>query len=106
MNKKHPYGIGPTGRWLIFAGFPFSFCAILLTSTMTNDGGIRGISEKFLPYVIAGVPSALMIGGMVLYGYLPKRLVIPVGIIGWAISVSVLCWFFWFGPGALGYGYH
>ncbi len=105
MNTKYPYGIGPTGRWLIFAGFPFSFCAILLALTLRN-GHILGVSEKCLPYVVAGVPSALMIGGMILYGFFPKRLIVPVGIIGWAISVSVLCWFFWFGPGALGYGYH
>jgi hypothetical protein len=102
MNEKYPCGIGPAGRWLIFAGFPFSFCAILLALTL-RDGHIRGVSENFLPYVVAGVPSTLMIGGMVLYGYISKRLAVPLGIVGWVISVSVLCWFFWFGPGSFGY---
>lgn len=102
MSEKYPYGIGPVGRWLIFCGFPFSFCAILLVLTL-RDGHIQGVSEKFLPYVVAGVPSAFMIGGMVLYGYISKHLARLLGIVGWVISVSALCWFFWFGPGAFGH---
>src|SRR5690349_2782447 len=101
MSTRYPHGIGPTGRWLIFAGFPFSFCAVLLACTL-RDGNIRGVSESFLPYVVAGVPSTIMIGGMFLYGYVPKWLVLPLGIGGWVVSASVLCWFFWFGPGAFG----
>ena len=101
MSAQYPHGISPVGRWLIFGGFPFSFCAVLLACTL-REGNIRGVSETLLPYVVAGVPSAIMIGGMALYGYVPKRLVIPLGIIGWGISASVLCWFFWFGPGAFG----
>jgi len=102
MSQKYPYGIGPAGRWLIFSGFPFSFCAIALALTL-RDGHIRGVGEKVLPYVVAGVPSALMIGGMFLYGSISKQLARLLGIIGWVISVSVLCWFFWFGPGSFGY---
>jgi hypothetical protein len=68
-----------------------------------RDGHIRGVSEPLLPYVVAGVPAAVMILSMVLYGHFPKRLVIPLGIVGWMIHVSVLCWFFWFGPGAFGH---
>ena len=103
MNQKHPYGIGPGGHWLIFAGIPLAICAILLTSTMTDDGGIRGVNEKFLPYVIAGVPAAIVISAMVLYDHFPKRLIFPLGIIGWVVNFSVLFWYFWFGPGALGH---
>jgi hypothetical protein len=102
MSEKYPYGIGPGGRWLIFAGFPLAICAILLASTL-RDGHIRGVSENFLPYVVAGVPAAIIIGAMVLYDHFPKRLVVPLGILGWIVNFSVLLWFFWFGPGAIGY---
>jgi hypothetical protein len=102
MSTRYPHGIGPAGRWLLFAGFPFSFCAVLLACTLRH-GDIRGVSEPFLPYVVAGVPSVIMIAGMVVYGFVPQRLVIPLGLLGWTICVSVLCWFFWFGPGAFGH---
>jgi len=73
MSAQYPHGISPGVRWLIFAGFPFSFCAVLLACTL-RDGDVRGVSETLLPYVLAGVPSVIMIVGMVLYGYVPKRL--------------------------------
>ena len=102
MKKKYPSGIGPAGRWLIFAGIPLAILAILLATTL-HDGHIRGVGENFLPYVVAGVPAIIMISAMALYDYFPKRLVIPFGIIGWIVNFSVLNCFFWFGPGAFGH---
>lgn len=102
MNEKYPCGIGPAGRWLIFSGFPFSICAILLALTL-RDGQIRGVSEKALPYVIVGAVSLIFIAGMILYGCIAKWLARLIGIIGWMVSGFILCWFFWFGPGSFGY---
>jgi hypothetical protein len=75
MNEKYPYGIGPAGRWLIFAGLPLAICAVLYTSLATNGGGIRGVSERFLPYVIFFVPAAIC------YGFNSHRNFSPIGII-------------------------
>src|SRR3954471_11806452 len=100
MSKKYPHGVGPADRWLIFAGVPAAVIAILLAVTLRH-GNIRGVSERSLPYVLLFVVPAIIMGGRELYHRLPKRLVIPFGIIGWIITFVVMCWFGWFGPGAL-----
>lgn len=100
MNEKYPHGIGPAGRWLIFAGVPIAIIAVLLAFTL-RGGSIRGVSEKALPYVVFFVPAAIIVGCRELYHRVPKRLIIPFGIIGWIIAVVLMCWFCWFGPGAL-----
>jgi hypothetical protein len=102
MKNKYPYGIGPAGYWLIFAGIPVAICAVLLATTL-RDGNIRGVSEKFLPYVVFFVPVAIVIVCKIIYDHFPKKLIIPVGIIGWIIGLSVMCWYFWVGPGAIGH---
>lgn len=101
MREKRSKIIGPAGYWMIFAGVPIAIMAIMLASTL-RDGNIRGVSEGALPYVILFVPLAIIVGCHELYRHVPQRLVIPIGIVGWVISVSVMCWFCWFGPGAIG----
>jgi hypothetical protein len=103
MNEKYPYGISPTARWMIFGGMPLAVWAIFFAVTEPHHRLEYAVGEKVFPYILAGVPATIMIGGMVLYNYFPKRLVIPFGIVGWTIHISVLCWFFWFGPGAFGH---
>ncbi len=65
--------------------------------------GLGGIADTFgqnaEPYVIFFTPVVIGIGGMVLYDHFPKRLIIPLGIIGWIIGLSVFYWYFWFGSG-------
>jgi hypothetical protein len=100
MNSKYPDGLGSSGFWLIFAGVPIAIMAILLASTL-RDGDIRGVSEKYLPYVLLLVPSAIFVGCRELYHHCPKRLIIPFGIASWIIAFSVMGWYFWFGPGAI-----
>jgi hypothetical protein len=101
VNKKYPYGIGPGGRWLIFAGIPLSVIAILFTTTERSLDRIVGHAAE--PYVLFFVPAAIAITGMVFYDYFPKRLIIPIGIIGWIMGLSIMYWYSWFGPGAFGH---
>ena len=106
MNKKYPHGIGPSGRWLIFAGIPTAILAVLLVSTL-HHGLVKSLAqavgEKALPYVLFFTPVVIGIGGMVIYEYFPKRLIVPFGIAGWIIGLSLIYWYFWFGPGAFGH---
>jgi hypothetical protein len=67
--------LGPSGYRIVFFGVPLLFFALLLVIVMRH-----GL-------------------GQILYKYFPKRHVIPVGIICWAISLMLLYWYFWFGPG-------
>ena len=105
MNKKNPNGIGPVGRWSIFFGIPVALLAILLVSTLHH--GLNQIpkivGEAAAPYVVFFTPVIIGIVGMVLYEHFPKRLVIPLGIVGWIVGLSLIFWYFWFGPGAFGH---
>jgi hypothetical protein len=102
MNEKYPYGIGPGGNWLIFAGLPLSICAIFFVFTAPHDRLAHFAGEIILPYILFFVPAIIMIAGMVLYNRFPKRLIIPFGIAGWVVNFGIFFWFFWFGPGATG----
>jgi len=103
MNQKYPYGIGPGGHWLIFAGLPLAICAIFFAFTEPHHALEHTVGEKVFPYIVFFVPAIIVIAGMVLYDHFPKRLVIPLGIIGWIVNFSVLFWFFWFGSGTIGH---
>jgi len=102
MNSKYPYGIGTGGRWLIFAGIPTAIVAVLFVFAEPHHTLEHAVGEKAFPYLLFFVPAAIVIACMVLYDHFPKQLVIPLGIIGWIVNFSVLCWFFWFGSGAIG----
>jgi hypothetical protein len=93
--------IGPGGRWLIFAGIPMSVCAILFVVAEPHHRLEYAVGEKVFPYVLFFVPATIVLLSKVLYPHFPKHLVVPLGIVGWIIHFSILCWFFWFGPGAL-----
>ncbi|MGB8371204.1 MAG: hypothetical protein WCF71_18135 [Verrucomicrobiia bacterium] len=105
MSQQFSHGIGPAGRSLIFGGIPVAILAVLLVSTLHH--GLNQIpeivGEKAEPYVIFFTPVLLIFGGSALRKYFPQRLVIPFGIIGWVVGLSLIYWYFWFGPGASGH---
>ena len=100
MSANHQNYTNPKGRWAIFGGFPLGIWAIFFVVTEPHHALEHAVGEKVFPYILAGVPAAIIIGGMILYNYFPKLLVIPFGVVGWIVHISALCWFFWFGPGA------
>ena len=105
MNKKPSNGVKASGRWLIFSGIPVAFLAILVVSTLRNGlepGLANAVGEKALPYVLFFTPVIIGFGSMALYEHFPKRLVLPLGITGWAVGLSLMYWYFWFGPGSFG----
>jgi len=100
MNDKSPYGIGSFGRWWIFSGASMFVMALAMSKWPLLD---YIFGQKASPYVFLGICGIVTIISLVLYDYIPKRLVIPIGIIGWILTLSFLCWFFCFGPGAFGH---
>ena len=100
MNMKYRYGIGPAGRWFIFAGLPLAICAVLFVIMDQNPALERALGPTVFPYLGFAVSVVIVIVGMVLYGRFPKGWIIPLGLLGWLINVSLLGWYFWFGPGA------
>jgi hypothetical protein len=103
MNENKVQQIGPLGRWLIFLGVPVAMMGVLLVSIFRHglaSGLANAVGERALPYVVFFTPVVFGAMGLVLYKCLPARLVIPLGIIGWVIGLSLIYWYFWFGPGA------
>ena len=59
------------------------------------------LGERVFIYIFFGTMMIISILGVFAYNLTPKRLVVPLGIACWIISFSILCWWAWFGPGAL-----
>ena len=100
--KKNPFGINEGARRMIFAGVPMSFLTVLTCIAMSSQLE-HVVGEKAVAYVVYGTIMLVAVLGMITYNVTPKRLILPLGIIGWLISASILCWYAWFGPGAFGH---
>ena len=98
MNEKYPYKVGQAGRWMIFAGVPSIGMAVV---TCAQDSLNHSVGQRAFPYVVVGIVGLSFVLSMAVYHRLPKWLIIPIGIIGWILTFSLVCWYFWFGPGAL-----
>jgi hypothetical protein len=105
MNQKNSNGIGPAGRWFIFGGIPLNVYGVSLTFTVPHgvNGLAHAVGEKALPYVIIFMPLVIIFGGWLLYRHFPNRLVVPFGVAGWIMGLSLMYWYYWFGPGAFGH---
>jgi hypothetical protein len=90
-SSRHQH-IGPAGYWLIFSGIPTAIAAILFVATERSLDRIVG--ENALPYVLFFVPVLIIMVSRVLYDRFPKRLVIPLGIMGWMVNFATLFWFY------------
>jgi len=98
MMNENPSSIGPAGRWMIFAGAPSIAMAVV---TCAQDSLNDAVGQRAFPYVGVGIVATSFVLSMVVYHRIPKRLIIPIGIVGWLLTFSLVCWYFWFGPGAL-----
>jgi hypothetical protein len=86
MNKQNPLGMNEGARRMIFAGVPVSILAVIVLI----DSHEHIISEKFWPYIFFGIMLIVTVLGMITYNITPKRLTLPLGSIGWAISFLIL----------------
>jgi hypothetical protein len=97
VSEKHPYGLTATGYWLIFLGVPWLAGAILFCNWRLLQ---HSVGEQALPYVLYCAPVAVGVGCMVLFNWLPKRIIVPVGVICWLLTFTLLFRYFWYDPGA------
>jgi hypothetical protein len=97
LDAKHPFSIDAKGRFTIFFGVPAIGFAALMCD---GDTIVHTVGEKAYPYVFYGAMIVFAVVGMILYNFVPKRWVLPLGIAGWITTFSWTFWYFWFGPGA------
>jgi hypothetical protein len=97
FDTKHPFLIEKQGRWTIFLGVPAIGFAVLLCKAKTIEDFLNvNVSVKFFPYAFFGAMAALVVAGMILYNFVPKHWVLPLGIAGWVTTFSLLLWYFVF----------
>ena len=83
----YPRVLGPAGPWLVFSGVPLSFVALLTVFVVRSDGRIFHVSERYLPYAMLVSVMGIIVVFREIFYHLPKRLIIPFGVIGWTIVV-------------------
>ena len=98
MNANRSKNLGPAGQWMIFAGAPSVAMALV---TCAQDSLVRAVGQGAFPYVVVAIVGASFVFSMAVYRRVPPRRVIPIGIVGWMLTFSLLFWYFWFGPGSL-----
>ena len=90
MKNEDSSRIGQTGRWIIFLGVAFALGAMLWYAKKPLE---NLVGQRAFPYVVYGLVMVICVWHMLLYNRCPRRLVIPLGIIGW-ISTFALQWWF------------
>jgi hypothetical protein len=59
---------------------------------------VHSVGERRAPYIGLGIAAAVWIGSLIAYDYIPKRLVITIGVIGWIVTLLLGYWFLNAGP--------
>jgi len=80
---------------MIFSGAGMVFFALSMYLLKPLE---RVAGEKALPYVIVGMVIVNVVLVMFFYRRCPKRLVMPIGIMGWLTAFLLLFLWNWFGP--------
>jgi tryptophan-rich sensory protein len=93
MDENSQSRVGPFGRYIIFAGTGMVFMAVC---TFMFKPLARVSGEKLLPYVILGLGMASIFGTLFFYDRCPKRLIIPIGLVGWLLTFLLLLLHNWF----------
>jgi len=93
MNEKPQFGIGLFGRFIIFSGVGMAFMTIFSFASKTLD---RALNEKLLLCVVFGMLTVSVLGVIYCFQRFPKRMIIPVGIVGWLLTFLLLFVRNWF----------
>ena len=95
--------VGFWGRVKIYLGAPVFI--MVATGMLTPAGKLltHALGDNVATYVILGIILMVIAVSLFLYDYTPKKLVVPIGVIGWLLTLALIIWFFFFGPGVFGH---
>jgi len=94
IEKKY---IGLGGRVKIFLGAPVFVMALL---ARFFEGLLDKVGAAMGAYIALGIALVIIAVSLVLYDRIPAKFIIPIGIIGWMLTLSMILWFFLLRPGA------
>ena len=86
--------VSTAGLANIFLGVPVFF--IFLTIMMAYDPLARRVGERFAPYCLLGIITGIVSAGLILRDHIPRRLQLPIGLLGWLLTIGFLFWYDWF----------
>ncbi|HMC28757.1 MAG TPA: hypothetical protein VKM56_13295 [Verrucomicrobiae bacterium] len=87
MNDSPQPSLGPFGRYITFSGLGMA----LMAACTYFFRAIEQLSgDKAFPFVILGLGAASILLTLFFYDRCPKKLVIPLGIAGWAVTFLLL----------------
>jgi hypothetical protein len=75
--------IGAGQRWMIFTGIIWPCLAILACAF---EPLVHIFGDKVGCYIALGIMMAIFATFMILYDHAPKRIIIPIGVIGWILT--------------------
>jgi hypothetical protein len=95
--------IGRTGRMRIFSGAPFSVITTLMF--FFGERFLNKVGNTTGAYLGLGIFLVIVATGLFLYDRIPEKLVIPIGIIGWLLTLFLFVWFSFWGSGTFGHSH-
>jgi len=95
--------VGFWGRVKIYLGAPVFIMAATGVLTPAEKLLTRALGDNVATYVTLGIILVVIAMSLVLYDHTPKNLIVPIGVIGWLLTLALIVWFFFFGPGVFGH---
>jgi hypothetical protein len=92
--------VGAGGHGRIYAGAPMSIMAFLMF--FYGEKFLNKFGNATGAYLGLGIFFVILVAGLILRDHLPPKLLIPIGIIGWLLTLSLFIWFGFFSPAAFG----
>jgi hypothetical protein len=97
IEKKY---IGAGGQLYVYFGVPM-FVFVLLVFCF-GERFLNKVGTATGAYLGIGIFLVVLTTSLVLYDHIPKKLIVPFGILGWLLILLSVIWFFILGPGAIG----
>jgi hypothetical protein len=94
--------VGFWGRVKIYLGAPVFIMAATGMLTPAEKLLTRAWGDGIATYVTLGIVLVVIALSLFLYDHTPKKLIVPIGIIGWLLTLALVLWYSLFGPGAFG----
>jgi len=98
MSRDRSVLVGKSGRYLIYIGVIWP---VIGGITCLQDQIVAWCGDNALPYVAIGILIFSGVTAMSVYDRIPSRIATRIGFAGWFTGISLLYWYFWFGPGSL-----
>jgi hypothetical protein len=100
IEKKY---VGAGGQFYIYFGAPMFVFTVL--AFRFGERFLNKVGTATGAYLGLGIFLAVLTISLILQNHIPKKFIVPIGIIGWLLILLSAVWFFFFGPGVFGHSH-